>query len=275
MFRKLQVTAILFCMLSYAEAGTVSIGTASARGEMRVDNYNVRGNATLFDGSVVETGQATADLRLNKGVEITMSTETRGTLYSDHMELQQGKSELASSGSFRLQTNGLRVIPNAPNSRGVVAMKPGNTIEVASLSGSFGVTNEHGVMIANVLPGRTLSFAMQAAANTQEFSGLGVVSFENGTYYLTTDADVKYVLACKDAHSFVGDKVVVTGTLQGAPGPAGSAATSLCVKTMDVNGSTGMSTKAKLVIAGIVIGLGAGAGIGIALSNQSSPAASR
>lgn len=275
MFKKLQVTAVLLCMLSYAEAGTVSIGTASARGEMRVDNYNVKGNATLFDGSVVETGQASADLRLNKGVEITMSTASRGTLYSDHIVLQRGESELAASKSFELQANGLRVIANEPNSRGVISMKPGNTVEVASLSGSFGVTNGHGIMLANVLPGRTFSFAMQVGGSPAEFAGVGVVSFDNGTYYLTTDANVKYVLTCKDSHKFVGDKVVVTGTLQGAGGQAGTGGTMLCIKTMDINGPTGMSGKTKWIIAGVIVGAAAGVGIGLSSSNQSSTPASR
>jgi hypothetical protein len=274
MLRKLQVAVILVCMLSYAEAGTVSIGTASARGEMRVDNYNVKGNATLFDGSTVETGNATASLRLDKGTQITMSTSSRGTLYSDHLVLKQGASELAPSKTFQLQANGLHVVPNQPNSRGVVSVKSANTVEVASLNGSFGVSNDRGIMLANVLPGHSISFAMQAGANTETFSGVGLVTFENGTYYLVTDASVKYVLTCKDSHRFVGDKVVVTGTLQG-PAQGGSGATMLCIKSMDINGETGMSAGKKWLIAGIVVGAGAGAGIGLALSNSSSPGASR
>ncbi len=275
MFKKLQVAAILLCMLSYAAAGTVSIGTASARGDMRVDSYLVKGNATLFDGSVVETGQATANLRLNKGTEITMSTASRGTLHSDRLVLQQGESELAASSSFQLEANGLRVTPNEPNSRGVVSLKAGNTVEVASLNGSFGVTTDHGVLLANVRPGRVVSFAMQAGANPANFSGVGLVSFDNGTYYLTTNENVKYVLTCKDSRKFVGDKVVVSGTLQGGtPGQAGGAGTMLCVKTMDINGGGGggggMSTTTKWIIAGVIIGAGVGVGVAIADRNQSS-----
>jgi hypothetical protein len=274
MFKKLQVAAILLCMLSYAAAGTVSIGTASARGDMRVDSYLVKGNATLFDGSVVETGQATANLRLNKGTEITMSTASRGTLHSDRLVLQQGESELAASSSFQLEANGLRVTPNEPNSRGVVSLKAGNTVEVASLNGSFGVTTDHGVLLANVRPGRVVSFAMQAGANPANFSGVGLVSFENGTYYLTTNENVKYVLTCKDSRKFVGDKVAVSGTLQGGtPGQAGGAGTMLCVKTMDINGGGGgggggMSTTTKWIIAGVIVGGGVGVGIAIADRNQ-------
>lgn len=274
MFKKLQVAAILLCMLSYATAGTVSIGTASARGDMRVDSYLVKGNATLFDGSVVETGQATANLRLNKGTEITMSTASRGTLHSDRLVLQQGESELAATSSFQLEANGLRVTPNEPNSRGVVSLKAGNTVEVASLNGSFGVTTNHGVLLANVRPGRVVSFAMQEGANPANFSGVGLVSFDNGTYYLTTNENVKYVLTCKDSRKFVGDKVAVSGTLQGGTlGQAGGAGTMLCVKTMDINGGGGgggggMSTTTKWIIAGVIVGGGVGVGIAIADRNQ-------
>jgi hypothetical protein len=272
MFRKLQVAAIVLCMLSYAAAATVSIGTVNARGDMRVDSYAVKGNATLFDGSVVETGQATADLRLSKGAEITLSSSSRGTLYSNRLVLQQGESEVAASGPFQLDANGLRVTPNEPNSRGVVSLKADNTVEVASLNGSFGVTNDHGVLLANVRPGRVVSFAMQAGADVNAFSGVGLVTFENGTYYLTTDENVKYVLTCKDSHKYVGDKVVVSGTVQGQEG---GSRTLLCVKEMDINGATGMSTGKKWLIAGIIVGGALGTALALKGSSSSTPPASR
>ena len=267
MLKKLQVAAIIMCMLSYASAGTVSIGTVNARGEMRVDSNNVKGNATLFNGSVVETGQASADLLLNKGVEVKLSRSSRGTLYSDHLVLQQGESELAASSQFELQANGLHVTPNEANSRGVVSLKSGDTVEVASLSGSFGVTNDHGVLLANVRPGRTVSFAMQAKAIPNVFSGVGLISSENGTYYLTTDESVKYVLTCKDVHRFVNDKVVISGTVEGAAGQAGG---SLCVKSVSINGGggLGMTTEAKWLIAGTIVGGAAVVGVAIDFTNQ-------
>src|SRR6202035_1142736 len=92
---------------SYAMAGSTAIGTASARGDMRIDGDSVKGNATLFDGTVVETGQATAALRLDRGIEIKLATGSRGTLYRDRIVLQQGTSEFAPSGPFYLEANGL------------------------------------------------------------------------------------------------------------------------------------------------------------------------
>ena len=277
MLRKLQIAAILSCMLSYAAAGTVSIGTASVRGDMRVDNYVVKGNATLFNGSVVETDKASANLRLSKGTELTLSTNSRGTMYSDHAVLLQGESQLIASNSFQLQANGIHVVASEPNSIGVVSLKPGNTVEVASLSGSFGVSSDSGIPMANIHQGRVVTFAMVPGANATAFSGLGIVSFENGTYYLTTDEDVKYVLTCRDSHHFVGDKVYVTGTVEPPPpgSPEGTASNLLCVKTMDINGPGGLSRGTKWLIAGFIIGGGIGAAIALSNKNNPSPPASK
>jgi hypothetical protein len=285
MLRKLQAAAMLLCMLSYAAAGTVSIGTVSARGDMSVDSNLVKGNATLFDGSVVETGQATADLRLGKGTEITMATASRGTVYSDRLVLQRGQTELTASSSFQLEANGLRVTPNEPNSRGVVSLMAGNTVEVASLNGSFGVTNDHGVLLAHVRPGRMVSFAMEGGGDSTTFSGVGMVSFENGQYYLETGENEKYVLTCKDMKKYVGDKVFVFATMQPSSAQTGGVTPTLCVKSIEINGGGdgsgggggggGMSQGTKWIIAGVAVAAGVGVGIGIYEANQTSKPASR
>ena len=113
---------------------------------------------------------------------------------------------------------------------------------------------------------------MQAGANPQEFNGVGLVSFENGTYYLTTDENVKYIITCKDAHSYVGDKVVISGTITGGTGGSGGM---LCVKSMNVNGpSGGPGTRTKALIAGIIIAGGIGAAIALTGHGSKKPPAS-
>jgi hypothetical protein len=237
---------------------------------MRVDGYSVKGNATLFNGSVVETGQATADLRLAKGTEITMSTDSLGTLYSDRLVLQRGVSELAATSSFQLQANGLRVTSNGPSSRAVVSIKPGNTVEVAALTGSFGVTNERGILLANVRPGLPVSFAMQAGGSPTSISDVGEVSYENGHYYLTDNADVKYELTGKNLKKYVGTKAVVSGTLQAGATPV------ITVSSIAINGANaGIGTEKSLLICGTVVAAGVGLGVGINAVNQSSTPASR
>jgi hypothetical protein len=269
MIDKLKVLVVVFCMISYAEAGTVSIGTVSARGDMRVDSNMVKDSATLFDGSVVETGQATADLHLGEGTEITMASSSRGKLYRDHLVLQQGASELSASSPFRLEAEGISVIPKEPNSHGVVKLGAGNTVEVAALSGSFGVTSENGVVLASVRPGRAASFAVQAGGSTTDFSGVGMVSYENGHYYLTTNADVKYELTCKEFKKFVGTKaVVLAGKVTEGAVPV------ICVDSIAINGATGMTTGAKLIIAGVIVGGGTAVGFVIHKVTESSKPAS-
>jgi hypothetical protein len=281
MFKKLLTVAILLCMSSFATAGTVSIGTASARGDMRVDSYVVKGNATLFDGSVVETGQATVDMRLDKGTQITMSTSSRGTLYRDRLVLQQGKSMLAASSSFQLEANGLHVTPNTPNSRGVVSLKAGNTVEVAALSGSFGVTNDHGVLVASVPSGHVVSFAMQTGGNVQaggsptEYTGVGTVSYANGHYYLTDSAGEKFEITCKDYKKYVGKEVSLSGTVQTAATPTQDATSVVCGKTVASSSAAGMSSTSKLLASGVVAYTAVGIGYVVYEANQSPTPASR
>jgi hypothetical protein len=278
MLKKLQALAVLMCMSSYAVGGTVSIGTASARGNMRVDSYSVKGNATLFDGSVVETGQATADLRLTKGTEITMSTDSLGTLYSDHLVLQRGESELAVTSSFHLQANGLRVTSTGPSSRAVVSIKPGNTVEVAVLTGSFGVTNEQGVLLANVRSGLPVSFAMQAGGNPTYFSGVGMISCESGHYFLTDNADVKYEVIGKGLKkSYCGTKVQISGNVHPLSAPVAGASFEISESSIAINAAidAGIGTGTSLLICGTVVAAGVGLGVGINAATQSSTPASR
>ena len=202
-----------------------------------MDNYVVKGNATLFDGTVVETGQATADLRLDKGTQITMSSDSRGTLYHDRLVLQQGKSMMSSSSSFQMEANGLHVTAKTPNSLGVVTLKEGNTVEVAALSGNFGVTNDQGVLIASVPAGHATMFAKQAGENstTTTYSSVGTISFTNGNYFLTDSANEKFEITCKDLRRYIRKEVKLSGVIETGVTPAQDASSVVCVKSVSIN----------------------------------------
>lgn len=277
MFRKLQAVLALFCMASYAAAGTTVVGTASARGNMRVDGSTVKGDATVFNGSVVETDDASANLRVGHGVDVTMSKSSRGTIYGDHFVLQRGASELSASGSFALEANGLRVAAHNPKSVGVVTLTPKNVVEVAALAGSLEVRDGQGILLSNVLPGRPLSFAMQAEASASPYSvsTVGMLESQNGQYVLTTDENVKYVLTGANLQQFVGDKVVVTGTLNPAA-QAGVTAGTITVKTIGINpgGPGGGTTKGgKWMVIGTA--LGGAAAVSWVIYDAEQPQASR
>ncbi|MGC2328453.1 MAG: hypothetical protein WA604_17195, partial [Candidatus Sulfotelmatobacter sp.] len=152
---------------AYAAGGAGSIGTVSARGDLRVDGYMVSGNGTLFNGTAVETEQATATLRLDNGTEIKLAINSHGVVYRDHLVLLQGKSQVKTSGSpFHLEADGLRVSPSGPNSLGVIALRPASTVDVAALTGEFRIADDAGLSVAHVVTGAAMSFhpAQQAAA---------------------------------------------------------------------------------------------------------------
>jgi hypothetical protein len=247
-----------------------------------VDSYLVKGNATLFDGSVIETGQATADLRMNKGTEVTMSTSSRGTLYRDRLVLQQGESEWASN-SFQLEAKGLRVTPNEPSSRGVVSLKKGNTVEVAALKGSFGVTNAQGLLLTNVRPGHVVSFAILAGGagtTSGQINGvLGTVSKDSsGNYYITSEDGVKYQLIGNNLQRYVGKKVLISGTVQTGVTPAGGALEVVALSSVSLNGAAlggGLVLSDTIILGGTVTAAGAGVGYGVYEYNQPTSSSSR
>lgn len=245
-----------------------SIGTINARGDLRVDGYIVQGNGTLFDGTAVETSQATATLRLENGAEVTMAIHSRGVVYHDRLVLLQGQSELkASNSSFALEADGLRVVPSGPNALGVVSVSSPSTFQVASVTGEFRVVDNANLSLAHVSPGTAMSFgqatAPVGAANGSSVTEVGIVSVNNGQYYLTTADGTKYVLTGKDFQKDVGKKIVVNGTLQTAGTPSGIS--QIAVTSYKINGAYGwFATTAGVVwFTTIVAAAGTGLGVGI------------
>jgi len=158
---------------SFAWAGTNTIGTASASGDMRVDGYSVANNATLFDGTVVETASTTATLRLEKGITVTLAPGSRGTMFRGHFALEKGASQVEASAPFDIEINGLHITPGQPHSRAMVTMNGDNAVSIAGLAGQFNVTGEFGKTLGSVAAGKTVSLAMTPAAGSAGGKGDG------------------------------------------------------------------------------------------------------
>jgi ferric-dicitrate binding protein FerR (iron transport regulator) len=143
---------------------------------MTVDGNQVISNATLFDGTVVETAQKSATLRLDKGVQITLAPDSRGALYRDHFELQKGESQVDASRPFPVQANGLTVTANQRTSKDLVMVMGSNQVAVNSLSGAFNVMDGKGLSLATVGAGKSMTFARPA-----DGSGGGSASGSGGS----------------------------------------------------------------------------------------------
>ncbi len=72
-----------------------TIGVAIANGKFFLDRSPVVGNANVFDGSVIDTGRAMADLSLNNGVKMRLGTESRGRIFSNQLVLEKGSGQIS------------------------------------------------------------------------------------------------------------------------------------------------------------------------------------
>jgi hypothetical protein len=277
------LTALTF---TYATAAPPSIGTASARGSIRIDGSRVNGNATLFEGSLIETDQATTALRLEKGIELKLATDSRGKLYRDRLILEKGAGEFASLGTFCLEARSLKIAAEDPSSRGVVRMKGANRVEVAALAGGFQVRSERGLLLANVRSGGALLFDMQPAGATAPTKITGTLTKQNGAYFVRVpETAVVYEVTGKNLDKLVGKKVAITGAPDPNATPKQAGAVVIEASSATVLGATaggagaaaatGMALGTKLVIAGVGIAAATGTGVGIYESEKEDKKASR
>jgi hypothetical protein len=264
MLSRLYLFAGALCVSSYALAASPSIGSVTARGETKIDNYEVRGSGTLFDGSVVETGQSVssgADLRLAGNAEITLLRDSRGTLYRDRLVLQRGTAQLGLTDSFRVQASGVLVVPVEEHSSGIVSIDAGNAVTVEARNGTLEIRDSSGAGIARVRPGHPLTFSSVNDKLSGEFSANGVVTAENGHYYLSSsDTGMRYEIKGDNLQSYDGSPVFASGLLEAAA--PGTEAAGLLLASSIQSWSSGLpllgqSAQTRAVVRGLSISLAA------------------
>jgi hypothetical protein len=251
--------------LGAASGAVPIIGTVVARGTFRLDNATVTGNATLFEGAVIETNSAASRMELSSGARISLGTNSKARFYGDHMILEKGEGRLEKAESFRFEARGLTIQPETGNASARVALSGGARVELAALSGSFRVLNSRGLLVANVASGHALELEPQAAETASKLTGN--LRLVNGHYLLTDETtNVTVELAGSGLVKQVGNRVEVTGQADPTATPATDASQVIRVSQVKylgkaVAGSSGTAAAGQGGAAG-----GAAAGHGIALS---------
>src|SRR5690349_20408905 len=105
--RTLMVIVSIAAMGNWLFAASSMIGVAMADGSFRLNANSVTGSATVFDGSILETGKASSDIRLQSGAIVRLYSDSRGRLYQGRMILEKGRMEVA--GGYVAEVLGLRV----------------------------------------------------------------------------------------------------------------------------------------------------------------------
>lgn len=154
----LAMTLVLTVGQAYAAAPTV--GLVVARNTIRIDSSPIRGNATVFNGNVLESAGGTSELRLNNGGSVHMAPNARVRMFQNVAELQSGKIQMSGA---QANANNIRV--EAALGSSAVLDRAGNRVVVGSLQGAVRVTNKQGVLLARLEPGNALAFEADPQVN--------------------------------------------------------------------------------------------------------------
>ncbi|HLJ48718.1 MAG TPA: hypothetical protein VKU01_22030 [Bryobacteraceae bacterium] len=271
---------ILVILTAALVAGApASIGTVTAHGSIQVDGSPVFGNATVFDGTLIETGKATTNFHLQRGIELAMAPSSRGKLFSNKLVLEKGTTELSKASGFLVEASSLRIQPLDNLSKGAVSVQGTSKVSVSASAGEMNVSLPNGLLLAKVTPERALEFDSQNAGATAPTTITGRLSKVNGHYFVTVlDTGMKYEVTGQNFDNMIGKTVTVTGTPDPNEKPRDGAVAVLTVTNASIAGgaataagvSTGMALGTKLIITGVVVAAGVGTGVGLYEANKSS-----
>jgi hypothetical protein len=149
--------------LSCSFAGTPTIGVASAVGTFSVNDAKVEGNANIFNGSQIRTDVGASRVYLQNGAALTLGTYSAGTLYKDHVVLQQGSAKVDGVNMYSIQTGNLRIQSSDALTTAAVRLE-GSKVQVAAFSGSVNVLNRRGILLKRVTAGTASEIQYDATA---------------------------------------------------------------------------------------------------------------
>jgi hypothetical protein len=256
-----------------------------SEGNIIINSSSAAGNATIFDGSTLETQSAASQVRLNGGAKLQLASDSRGTVFSDHVVLQKG---IANITGYSANASGLNVRADGKASASI-SMREQGVVEIAALTGSVHVFNAAGFNVANLVPGRALDLRPQDAGASAPSSLTGCTS-KSGNDTLLTDETSNVTVQLRGGNAKASRRYQVSGSMVPNATPASCATQVINVASAKdlgacktaVAGAAGAAAGAAgagagistttAVIAGVAIAAGAGVGIAAAAGGFSSSA---
>lgn len=154
------IAVALTANLSVVSAASPAIGVVFSSGNVLINNTTTMGNASLFDGSTVETNAAGSRLSLKNGAAVQLSSESRGKVFANRMVLEKGVIQFKSAGKYGVEARSLQITGTDANSSAQISIH-GAAVQVASLTGHMRVANSTGVTVATIAPGMAFDFTPQ------------------------------------------------------------------------------------------------------------------
>ncbi len=243
-----------------AATSTTIIGMASSQSNLTLDSSRVSGNATLFDGSTVESA-GYSRIQLKNGTRIDLGAGSQAKIFANHASLDRGMSEIQSASGFEVGANTLRIRTTAADA--IARIKLDNkAVLVTALNAPVEVLNPAGLVIARVNPGLPLSFMPQAGSMTS-FDSTGCVLNKTGAAVIVGNGNQVYELRGADLRKIVGNSAHVTGTVDSSATPAAGATQVIRVSSVNITNRGGCAAAASTIGATTsASGLGAAAAAG-------------
>jgi len=269
------------------------IGIAVANGTFQVDNAQVAGNSTLFDGSKVETTEASSRLRLQNGTRVELAAGSRAAVFQNRTLLEKGFGEFQAASSYQIEARGLRISSAGGRSIVRVRLDGEKTVLVAALNGPARVFKTSGPLIANVAAGASLRFEPQAQPESAARMS-GCLLRKAGRFILVEQTANVVVELRGDAAQLsaqLGNRVEIQGAVDASGQPVEGASQVVRVSALEQIGPGGcvaaaqgvgaeLPTRAPVpaavakpkhstaVIAGVAVAAGGGAIAGVLLMNS-------
>jgi hypothetical protein len=171
MLVRLQSAISLFtcgCLVCVA-ASPSSVGFVVTSGQVKVDGATIRGNSTLFQGNLVQAGDATSDLMFPGGSNLLLQPGAAVEVFRDYGVLRHGAA--TERGAHPLIAGGLRVSSLSPQGAVLVDMQDRFHFKVAAQGGAAEVRNPAGALVARLEAGKTLTFGVQDSPQTPPPAG--------------------------------------------------------------------------------------------------------
>jgi hypothetical protein len=189
-------------------------------------------------------------------------------VFSDHVALEKGMSQLHASSEYPVVVNSLRVVSANSDSTVRVAVKDSKRILVSPVSGEARVTNGSGLLLAKVMPGMSYEFDQAGAAAQARLTGC--VEKSAGRYYLR-DATTNVVSELKgtDLAQYAKKNVAVSGSIDTGATPSGSASQVVVLSAGGILVNNGVACSSGGVAKAAAAGAGAAAGTGVGIAGLS------
>jgi hypothetical protein len=227
LFTVILKTLFLLALISaLAVAAAPAIGIVTASGHFTLDRSQVWGNATVFEGSIVETSSASSEVALRTGAKLQLAKDSRARILSDRIVMEKGIGQMSAPESFEVNAANLRI-----HTGGRLRVQVGDGVQIASLVGITRVSSASGILLAAIPAGRAMNFTPQAASGTVTRTGCLLYK---ANHYIMQDENTQEVVELSGGQNLntqLGNRVEITGA-------ASSVKPAVSIATLVVNVAT-------------------------------------